>query len=167
MLEFARWKYVLMAIVLVLSTLYSLPNLYPKEPAVQVSANRGGSVDDALDGRVEALLKAGSLPVKSVAIEGENLVVRLADVDQQTRAADLIRVELGSAYNVALNLASTVPQWLQAVRGKSMAMGLDLQGGVHFLLEVDEQSALDQAQRRLRSTRSARCCAKSRFPLPR
>lgn len=144
MLEFARWKYVAMAIVLILSMLYSLPNLYPKDPAVQVSANRGGKVDQALVTRVDTLLKSKQIPSKSIAIEGENLVVRVTDIEHQTQAADAIRPELGSAYNTALNLASTVPGWLQAIKGKSMAMGLDLQGGVHFLLEVDDKAALEK-----------------------
>src|SRR6187399_2824647 len=144
MLEFARWKYVAMALVLILSLLYSLPNLYPKDPAVQVSANRGGKVDQALVTRVETLVKSKQIATKAIEIEGENLVVRLPDIDRQTEAADLIRPELGPSYNVALNLASTVPAWLQAIKGKSMSMGLDLQGGVHFLLEVDGKAALEK-----------------------
>ena len=90
-----------MAIVLVLSMLYALPNLYPKDPAVQISANRGGKVDQALVTRVDALATSKQLATKSVAIEGDNLVVRLANIDHQTQAADLIRPELGPAYNVA------------------------------------------------------------------
>src|SRR5204862_7709805 len=111
MLEFARWKYVTIAILLVLSLVYSLPNLYPKDAAVQVSANRGGKVDQALVTRVSALAQAHHLPTKKVAIEGNNLLVRLSDIERQTEAADLIRPELGSTYNVALNPAPTVPAW--------------------------------------------------------
>ena len=144
MLEFARWKYVVMAIVLLASALYSLPNLYPKDPAVQVSANRGAAVDQALVKRIDTLMKARKIATKSIAIERDKLVVRLPDIDRQTEAVDAIAPELGTSYNVALNLASTVPGWLQAVGGKSMALGLDLQGGVHFLLEVDEKAALDK-----------------------
>jgi preprotein translocase subunit SecD len=144
MLEFPRWKYVVMAIVLLLSALYSLPNLYPKDPAVQVTANRGGKVDAALVARVQAALKSGQLPNKQVAIEGESLVVRLPAIDTQSHTADVLQHELGDNYTVALNLASTVPAWLQAIWGKSMALGLDLQGGVHFLLEVDENAAIEK-----------------------
>jgi preprotein translocase subunit SecD len=144
MLEFARWKYVAMAFVLLLSLVYTLPNLYPKDPAVQISANRGGKVDAALVTRVSNLAKTHKLPTKTIAIEGSNLVVRLSDIERQTEAADLIRPDLGPSYNVALNLASTVPSWLQAIKGKSMALGLDLQGGVHFLLEVDDKAALEK-----------------------
>ena len=144
MLEFPRWKYVVMAIVLLLSALYSLPNLYPKDPAVQVTANRGGKVDAALVTRVQGVLKSKQLPSKRVAIEGESLVVRLPAIETQSLTADALQHELGDSYTVALNLASTVPGWLQAVWGKSMALGLDLQGGVHFLLEVDENAAIEK-----------------------
>jgi len=130
MLEFARWKYVVIAVVLIFTALYSLPNLYPKDPAVQITANRGAALDAALVTRVQTLLKANSLGSRSVAIEGGNLMVRLGNIDAQTKAANLIRPALGSGYTVALNLASNVPGWLQAIGGKPMSLGLDLQGGV-------------------------------------
>ena len=144
MLQYATWKYVLAAILIALSVFYSLPNLYPQDPAVQIAANRGGAVDDALLLRVRGALDAQSLPSKSVAIEGERLVVRTASPDEQTRVADFLRRDLGSQYTVALNLASTVPGWLADFGARQMKMGLDLQGGVHFLLEVDQQAAIDK-----------------------
>ena len=144
MLEFARWKYVVIAIMLVLTALYSLPNLYPKDPAVQISANRGAVIDAALDTRVENLLKANSMAFSRSEIEGDTLVVRVANTDLQAKASTLIRDELGSGYTVALNLATNVPKWLQAIGGKPMSLGLDLQGGVHFLMEVDEKSAIEK-----------------------
>ncbi|MBC7656813.1 MAG: protein translocase subunit SecD, partial [Frankiaceae bacterium] len=106
MLEFARWKYVVIAIVLVLTALYSLPNLYPKDPAVQISANRGAVIDAALDTRVENLLKANAMAFARSQIEGDTLVVRVANTDVQARASTVIRDELGSGYTVALNLAT-------------------------------------------------------------
>lgn len=144
MLQYSTWKYVVAAIVIALSVFYSLPNLYPQDPAVQVAANRGGAVDDALLLRVREVLDGAKLPAKSVAIEGERLVARVADPEAQTRAADLLRESLGSQYTVALNLASTVPSWLSTFGAKPMSMGLDLQGGVHFLLEVDQQAAIEK-----------------------
>ena len=144
MLEFARWKYVVIAVVLIFTALYSLPNLYPKDPAVQITANRGAALDAALVTRVQTLLKANSLGSRSVAIEGGNLMVRLGNIDAQTKAANLIRPALGSGYTVALNLASNVPGWLQAIGGKPMSLGLDLQGGVQFLMEVDEKAAIEK-----------------------
>lgn len=144
MLQYATWKYVLAAILIALSAFYSLPNLYPQDPAVQIAANRGGTVDDALVIRVKAALDQQGLDAKSVAIEGERLVVRTTSTDDQTVAADSLRDTLGSQYTVALNLASTVPDWLGAFGARAMSMGLDLQGGVHFLLEVDQQAAIDK-----------------------
>ena len=144
MLEFARWKYVVIAVVLIFTALYSLPNLYPKDPAVQITANRGAAVDAPLTARVEGLLKANSIPYKKVAIEGNSLLVRVAGTEVQAKASDLIRNQLGTGYTVALNLASNVPGWLQAIGGKPMSLGLDLQGGVHFLMEVDQKAAIEK-----------------------
>jgi len=144
MLEFARWKYVVMAVVLIFTALYSMPNLYPKDPAVQVTANRGATIDAPLVTRVETLLKANSVAYKQVAIEDGSLIVRLSSTDVQATAANLIRPTLGTGYTVALNLASTVPGWLQAIGGQPMSLGLDLQGGVHFLMEVDQKAALEK-----------------------
>jgi preprotein translocase subunit SecD len=141
MLEFSRWKYALVALVLLFALTYALPNLYPQDPAVQVSANRGFTVDAALTGRVTALLKQHAIPYKQVDIEGSSLMVRLRDGEAQIKAADLVRPELGDGYTVALNLASTVPSWLTAIGAKPMTLGLDLQGGVHFLMEVDQAAA--------------------------
>lgn len=144
MLQYSTWKYLVAAIVIAVSAFYSLPNLYPQDPAVQVAANRGAVIDDALVLRVKGELDEAKVAAKSVAIEGERLVVRTANPDEQTRAADLLRTELGTQYTVALNLASTVPGWLTSAGARPMSMGLDLQGGVHFLLEVDQQAAIEK-----------------------
>ncbi|MBB1061023.1 protein translocase subunit SecD [Marilutibacter spongiae] len=144
MLTYARWKYVLLLLILIVSTVYALPNIFPQDPSVQVSANRGAVVDEALKGRVEADLKAAGVTPRSVEIDGDNLLVRLADPDAQVKAADALRPELGNDFVVALNLASTVPEWLQELGGKPMLLGLDLQGGVHFTMQVDQKAALDK-----------------------
>ena len=144
MLQFPTWKYVVAALVIALSVFYSLPNLYPQDPAVQIAANRGSAIDDSLALRVRGALEAAKVEAKSVAVEGDNLVVRTANPDVQTQAADLLRAELGQGYTVALNLASTVPSWLTVMGADPMSMGLDMQGGVHFLLEVDQQAAIDK-----------------------
>jgi len=145
MLEYARWKYVVALIVLLASTLYALPNLYPQDAAVQITANRGFAVDDALDARVEALLKDAGIATKSVQKEGDSLLVRLETADQ-LRAAELLRPELEQGYTVAQNLVSTVPDWLNAFGARPMRLGLDLQGGVHFLLQVDQKAALEKRE---------------------
>jgi preprotein translocase subunit SecD len=144
MLQYSTWKYVVAALIIALSAFYSLPNLYPKDPAVQIAANRGGVVDDSLVLRARGLLDKGGVEAKAVAIEGDSLIVRLPNADQQTKAADALRAELGDDYTVALNLASTVPGWLEVTGARQMSMGLDLQGGVHFLLEVDQKAAIEK-----------------------
>ncbi|MBB1089441.1 protein translocase subunit SecD [Lysobacter sp. SG-8] len=144
MLTYARWKYVVLLLILVFSTLYALPNIFPQDPSVQVSANRGATVDEGLKGRVEGELEEAGIQPRSVAVEGDNLLVRLSDPDAQVKAADALRPELGSDYIVALNLASTVPEWLEELGGKAMLLGLDLQGGVHFTMQVDQAAALEK-----------------------
>ncbi|HSD16537.1 MAG TPA: protein translocase subunit SecD [Thermomonas sp.] len=144
MLEFPRWKYLAILAVLAVSLLYALPNIYQNDYAVQITANRGAQVDAALRGRVEADLKAAGVAPKLVAVEDGNLMVRLNDPDAQTRAADSLRAGLGEGYTVALNLASNVPDWLDRLGARSMVLGLDLQGGVHFVLQVDQKAALEK-----------------------
>jgi len=144
MLEFPRWKYFLILIVLAVSALYALPNIYQKDPAVQITANRGGQIDDALRDRVLGDLKQAGVEPLSVAKEGDSLIVRLPTLQAQTAANDALRDEMGEDYVVALNLASTVPEWLSNLGASPMVLGLDLQGGVHFVLQVDQKAALDK-----------------------
>ncbi len=144
MLEFPRWKYVVIVIVLALSTLYALPNMYQKDPAIQITANRGGQIDDALRDRVLADLKKAGVTTIGAEKEGDSLIVRLSDLKSQSAASDTLRDSVGENYTVALNLASTVPDWLAKLGGRPMVLGLDLQGGVHFVLQVDQKAALDK-----------------------
>jgi preprotein translocase subunit SecD len=144
MLEYSRVKYLIIVIVLALSTLYALPNLFPPDPAIQVTSNRGAPLDAALQQRVQGALKTAGITAKRVAVEGDNLMVRLSSADQQGKASDALQAELGNEYVSALNLASTAPTWMETIGAKRMLMGLDLQGGVHFLMEVDRKAALDK-----------------------
>lgn len=144
MLEFPRWKYFLILAVLAVSVLYALPNIYQKDPSVQITANRGAQIDDALRDGVLADLKQAGVDATSVSKEGDSLLVRLPSLDAQTRANDVLRDKLGENYVVALNLASTVPDWLTKIGAKPMVLGLDLQGGVHFVLQVDQKAALEK-----------------------
>jgi preprotein translocase subunit SecD len=144
MLTYARWKYFVILIVLLLSALYALPNIYPQDPSVQVTASRGAKIDPALSAQVSTMLKQGGVAPKSVELDNGNLLVRLSNPDQQIKANDVLREKLGSNYVVALNLASTVPNWLEKIGAKPMLLGLDLQGGVHFLMQVDQKAALDK-----------------------
>lgn len=144
MLELPRWKYVLIFVVLVLSTLYALPNVYQKDPSVQITANQGGHIDDAFRQQVMTDLQASGIVPKAVTKEGESLMVRLMSLEMQTRASDVLRAKVGENYTVALNLASTVPDWLAKLGGRPMVLGLDLVGGVHFALQVDQKAALNK-----------------------
>ncbi|HEY4530623.1 MAG TPA: protein translocase subunit SecD [Luteimonas sp.] len=145
MLEFPRWKYVVILFVVLLATLYALPNIYPQDPSVQITSNRGAATGVELDATIESALAGAGVTPKSIDTEGEGeRMVRLASLDDQTRAADALRPALGDDYVVALNLASTVPDWLSRFGAKPMLLGLDLQGGVHFVLQVDQKAALDK-----------------------
>ena len=145
MLEFPRWKYVLILIVVLFSALYAVPNLYQKDPSVQVTRNRPAAVvDEALAQRVRGVLEEAGITAKSIALEGEQLLVRLPDATLQTRAADALRPVLGDDYSAALNLVPTTPAWLEALGAKPMSLGLDLQGGVHFMMQVDQKAALEK-----------------------
>jgi preprotein translocase subunit SecD len=151
MLEYARWKVVVAAVVMTLAVIYSLPNLFPQDPAVQVSANRGNVVDGALRERTQGVLEERKIAFKSIELDdaAQRLLVRLNDNDSQPRAQEALAGALGDGYTVALNLASTVPSWLTSIGGNAMALGLDLRGGVHFLMEVDQRAALDKQGNRL------------------
>jgi preprotein translocase subunit SecD len=144
MLEFPRWKYAIVVLVLLFGIFYALPNLYPQDAAVQISAARGSVVDQALEERALGALEKAGITIKRAAREGESFVVRLETTEVQLEAADALRAELGQGYIVALNLASTVPGWLNAIRATPLVLGLDLQGGVHFLMEVDQRAALEK-----------------------
>ncbi len=144
MLEYSRWKYVVILIVVLLSAIYALPNIYPQDPSVQISAGRGATIDAALEQRVSQVMAKAGLKTKGIEKQGDNLLVRTADADSQSKAADVLGDALGNRYVVAMNLASNVPDWLTAIGAKPMALGLDLQGGVHFLMEVDKKAAIDK-----------------------
>ncbi|KRG69083.1 protein translocase subunit SecD [Pseudoxanthomonas dokdonensis] len=144
MLEFPRWKYVLILLVVLFSAFYALPNIYPQDPSVQITANRGFEIDANLTKRVETALKGAGVTAKSLDQDDKSLLVRLSSLEDQTKANDTLRPVLGEDYTLALNLASTVPSWLSDLGARPMVRGLDLQGGVHFVLQVDQKAALDK-----------------------
>lgn len=146
--QYPLWKYVLIVVVLVVGVVYALPNLYGEDPAIQVSATRTEKVDEAIRGRVlDALRDAGITP-KADELGGDRLLVRFDDTEDQLQAADRVEKALGGKFVVALNLASTEPGWLQSLNAIPMYLGLDLRGGVHFLMEVDMDAAVKQAEER-------------------
>lgn len=144
--KYPLWKYILILAVLAIGLIYSAPNLYPDDPAIQVSgASTALQVTEADLDRVSAALKASGINVKATSLTagGKGGLVRLVKAEDQLPAKDVVRKALGDDYVVALNLAQTTPQWLRNLAAHPMKLGLDLSGGVHFLLEVDMDKALD------------------------
>lgn len=129
--------------IIAIGCLYALPNIYGKDPALQISADRGASVTlDTLD-KVQSALKTANLDVASSSLNGEQILVRFKSDTQQNTGRELLQKELGDKYIVAMNLVSAAPEWLAAVGGSPMNLGLDLRGGVHFLIEVDMNTAVE------------------------
>jgi preprotein translocase subunit SecD len=144
------WKYLIILIALAVGLIYSVPNLYGESPAVQISGARSSvTVDNTVQARVEQLLTDAKLPLAGLILEGNSLKVRFKDVDTQLKAKTLIQEGMGDNYVVALNLLSNTPHWLTALGAHPMFLGLDLRGGVHFLLEIDMKAAVDKAFERI------------------
>ena len=149
--RFPPWKYALLVIALGIGILYALPNLFGDDPAVQVSSLRGFELERELPGQIETLLSGADIEFNTIEFEPQRLLVRLANPDRQARAADLLRESLGNNYVVALNLAPSTPNWLRVFQAEPMVLGLDLQGGVHFLMQVDMDAARTQQLERFTS----------------
>ena len=142
--RYAPWQYFLIAAALVVGLLYALPNFYGEAPAVQVSRIEATvKTDTALMERVESILRKGNVEPQGIFLDAHGVKARLADGDAQLKAKDLLKSELGEEeYVVALNLVSNSPGWLSSIGALPMYLGLDLRGGVHFLLQVDMKSAI-------------------------
>lgn len=143
--QYPLWKNLLVAAVIAIAVLFALPNLYDDDFAVQVSSGRYGNVDLELMAKVESALKAESIEYKQAELEAERLLVRFADADTQLKAKEIINNTVEGDYIIALNLAPTTPAWLAGIGGEPMNLGLDLRGGVHFLMEVDMDAAVKKA----------------------
>ncbi|HMA32341.1 MAG TPA: protein translocase subunit SecD [Casimicrobiaceae bacterium] len=144
--RYPLWKYIVIAVALVVGMLYTLPNFFPEVPAVQVSSSKSAvKIDSALLGTIEDTLKTANIPYRGTELDPIGIKVRFNDYDTQLRAKDLLQSKLGDNYIVALNLLSSSPQWLTSIGALPMYLGLDLRGGVHFLLQVDMKAALDKA----------------------
>ena len=141
--KFPLWKNMLIVLVVVFAFVYAAPNLYPPDPAIQLSGQSGAMViDQAVLDKVERALDEAQIEQFAGEADGETALVRLTDIDVQLRAKEVVQAEMGGDYIVALNLAPTTPEWLRELGGVPMKLGLDLSGGVHFLLEVDLNAAL-------------------------
>lgn len=142
--RYPLWKYLMVMLTIAVAALYALPNIYGEDPAIQITGARGASVDmSTLDAVTDALNKA-QLSQKSIALENGSILVRFNDTDTQISARDIISEALGKDKIVALNLAPSTPYWLESIGAAPMKLGLDLRGGVHFLMEVDMDAAMEK-----------------------
>ncbi|MGZ8226262.1 MAG: protein translocase subunit SecD [Methylococcaceae bacterium] len=146
--HFPLWKNIFILLVFFISLVYALPNLYGEDPSVQVSSTRAEGLNQQSATDIESAIKAVGVAVKAFEFKDGRVLVRLTNTDDQLKVADLLRDKMGSNSTVALNLAPTTPGWLRAIGADAMYLGLDLRGGVHFLLEVDMDAAVKQAEER-------------------
>ncbi len=136
----------MLVVVLIVGLLYALPNLYGEDPAVQITGARGGAASEQTLNQVQNTLKEQKITAKSLALEEGAILARFDSTDTQLRAREALLSTLGEDYVVALNLAPATPRWLSALAAEPMKLGLDLRGGVHFLMEVDMDTALGKLQ---------------------
>lgn len=146
--RYPAWKYAIMVVVLLIAALYTLPNFYGEAPAVQVSSSKAiAKVDTTTLAKVEEALKSAGITADAITLEGNSIKARFGDTDTQLKAKDAVQKALApdpenASYVVALNLLSRSPAWLTSLHANPMYLGLDLRGGVHFMLQVDMQAAL-------------------------
>ena len=143
--RYPLWKYLLVCLVLAVGFFYAAPNLYGEDPALQVSGSRGHDVALATLDQVKSSLDQAGIKMKSAALDKGQVLVRFNQADDQLRAKDVVTQALGEEYIVALNLAPATPEWLTRLGAGPMKLGLDLRGGVHFLMEVDMTEALSKS----------------------
>ncbi len=146
--SFPLWKNLLVLAVFLVSLIYALPNLFGDDPSVQVSPIRDAKIEQTQASQIETSVKDAGLVPKAFEYQDGRILARFNNTDDQLKAADMLRDAMGSDYTVALNLAPTTPAWLRAIGAQAMYLGLDLRGGVHFLLEVDMDAAVKQAVER-------------------
>lgn len=144
------WKYALIVLVTAVATIYAIPNVYPDDNAVQIS-HSSGEVSTALVGEIRRILEERGIASKSIETTAEHVLVRLSGSESQLLAADALKEKLSDKHVVALNLAPTTPEWLRNIRAKPMNLGLDLRGGVYFLLEVNVEAAWRKSLDRYRN----------------
>ena len=143
--QYPLWKNLLIVAVLLVSTLYALPNVYGEDPALQITNARAGKLATDVPERVENALKKAGIAYKSMKSGDQEVLVRFNSTETQLKAVDFVKGALGGDFVVALNLAPATPHWLQSLNALPMYLGLDLRGGVYFLLEVDMDAAVSQA----------------------
>ena len=150
--RYPLWKNLMVIFLVAIGVLYALPNLYGEDPAVQISGTRGQEANSSVLSEVQTVLKENNLATKSIVLENGSILVRFNNTDSQLLAKDKITEKLGNNYSIALNLAPATPKWLSSIGGNPMKWGLDLRGGVRFLMEVDMNSALTKRQEQLQDS---------------
>ncbi|MPQ76203.1 protein translocase subunit SecD [Hydrogenovibrio sp. JE_KL2] len=146
--QYPAWKYILLAVVIVLGVIYSAPNLFGDDPAVQISPAKAVNFNASIETRVQKALEDANLPIKSMSYKADQLLVRFNSTEEQLKAKSVIKNLLGREAVVALNLAPATPQFLRDLGAEPMFLGLDLRGGVHFLMDVDMETAVQKAYTR-------------------
>ena len=146
--QYPLWKYLLIAVIVITGVIYALPNLYGEDPAIQISPARSTQIDESVHQKVLKVLEQNDIAPLRVEYAEQRMLLRFSDTEIQLKANDLVRETLGGSFTVALNLAPATPGWLQSLNAAPMYLGLDLRGGVHFLMEVDMETALTQALER-------------------
>ena len=143
--HFPAWKNLLLVVAIVIAAVYALPNLYGEDPSVQISPLRGAVINNSVLADVKKELQTADISTLKDELVKEQILLRFSNTEDQLKASDIIKASLGNDYIVALNLAPATPKWLRDLNASPMYLGLDLRGGVHFLLEVDMQAAEKQA----------------------
>lgn len=146
--HFPLWKNLLIVLAFIVAVIFAIPNLYGEDPSVQISPLRGSVVNNGLLADVKKELDAANVSALQNEISADQILLRFSNTNDQLKAADIIRSKFSRNYIVALNLAPATPQWLRSLNAAPMYLGLDLRGGVHFLLEVDMNAAEKQAMSR-------------------
>jgi preprotein translocase subunit SecD len=150
--RYPLWKYLMLIVVILVGLLYALPNLYGEDPAVQITGARGVAASETTLDQVRTVLEKDKIASKSIALENGAILARFSNPDIQLRAREALMAELGDKFVVALNLAPATPTWLAMLGAEPMKLGLDLRGGVHFLMEVDMDTALSKLQEQTMDT---------------
>lgn len=141
--RYPLWKYILLIIVVIVGIIYALPNIYGDNPAIQISKRNGGYTNQTI-ARIQKTLRQDNLNYKSISKQKNDILIRFNDTDTQLKAINFLKNALGNNYIVAVNLAPATPGWLSHLNAKPMYLGLDLRGGVYFLLQIDSNAAIDQ-----------------------
>lgn len=144
--QYPLWKYLLIVVIITIGALYASPNIYGTNPALQIAARKDQPVDSSLQKKVVATMQGAEIPFKSVVLDSKGLLIRFDDVDAQLRATEKLDSLFHNDYIIAKNIASAAPEWMASFNALPMYLGLDLRGGLHFLMEVDMETAMGRFQ---------------------